>query len=180
MRPLLACLLLLFSPLLLAEPAELDWLELMPESDRQALEQMPELTHAGPETSGDFTRQGGLKQEQGLPAVMYSAKTVATLDGRQVRMGGYPVPLETDGQGRSTLFFLVPYPGACIHVPPPPPNQLVLVRYPKGIALGDIYAPLWVVGTLEVEAVSNDLADAAYALDASAVRAVEEADLQED
>jgi len=71
----------------------------------------------------------------------------------------------------------VPYPGACIHVPPPPPNQLVLVRYPKGLTLDDIYTPLWVTGTLKVEKVNNDLADAAYALDAVKVRAVKESDL---
>ncbi|MNQ42262.1 hypothetical protein D3C85_559630 [compost metagenome] len=71
----------------------------------------------------------------------------------------------------------MPYPGACIHVPPPPPNQIVLVRYPKGIALNDIYAPIWVDGTLKVEQVRNDMADAAYALDADSVRLVEESDL---
>ena len=62
-------------------------------------------------------------------------------------------------------------------MPPPPPNQIVLVRYPKGIALNDIYEPLWVDGTLHIETVNNDLADAAYALDARSVRLVEEGDL---
>ncbi|UTW05814.1 DUF3299 domain-containing protein [Pseudomonas benzenivorans] len=177
MRYLLLPLLLL-SHLALAEPAELDWLELMPEADRQALEAMPEISHDGAEQDGAFYTPGGLRQQdQSLPPVMYSAKTVATLDGKPVRLGGYPVPLESDAEGRSTLFFLVPYPGACIHVPPPPPNQLVLVRYPRGIELADIYAPLWVSGTLRVEPVSNELADAAYALDAGSVRLVEEADL---
>lgn len=158
-----------------AAPSELDWLELMPPEDRQALEEMPEIDHATPEDLG-FSDQGGLKQEAGLPAVMYSAKTVAELNGREIRLGGYPVPLESDARGRSTEFFLVPYPGACIHVPPPPPNQIVLVRYPKGIALEDIYAPLWVDGRLQIEPVSNDMADAAYALDAAAVELVEEGD----
>ncbi len=158
-----------------ATPPELDWLELMPSEDRQALEEMPEIDHATPEDLG-FSDQGGLKQEAGLPAVMYSAKTVAELNGREIRLGGYPVPLESDARGRSTEFFLVPYPGACIHVPPPPPNQIVLVRYPKGIALEDIYAPLWVDGRLQIEPVSNELADAAYALEAAAVELVDESD----
>jgi hypothetical protein len=108
---------------------------------------------------------------------MYSTRTVAALDGQALRLGGDPVPLETTTDGRFHTFFLVPYPGACIHVPPPPPNQIVLVRYPQGIALDDIYAPLWVSGTLQVESVGNDLANAAYALDADSVRPVEEADL---
>lgn len=159
------------------EMPETDWLELMPKSDQKALEAMPEIDHNSPEASGTFTEKGGLKQSQGLPAVMYSAKTVASMNGKHIRIGGYPVPLETDAKGRSTLFFLVPYPGACIHVPPPPPNQLVLVRYPEGLELDDIYTPLWVTGTLKIEKVDNDLASAAYALDAEKARVVQEADL---
>ncbi|MCW3149271.1 DUF3299 domain-containing protein [Stutzerimonas stutzeri] len=176
MPRLFLSLLLCCASLVHAAPAELDWLELMPAEDRQALEEMPEIDHGGAEDPG-FSDQGGLKQGAGLPAVMYSAKTVPALDGRPVRLGGYPVPLESDEQGRSTLFFLVPYPGACIHVPPPPPNQIVLVRYPQGIQLDDIYTPLWVDGPLRIEAVSNDLADAAYAIQAEAVEPVDEDDL---
>ena len=174
----LACLLLLFCcSLARAELPETDWLELMPPEDRKALEEMPEISHDSPEADGSFGQKGGLKQQNDLPAVMYSTRTVAALDGKEIHIGGYPVPLESDAKGRSTLFFLVPYPGACIHVPPPPPNQIVLVRYPKGIALDDIYAPIWVDGKLKVEQVSNDLADAAYAMDAGQVRLVVEEDL---
>lgn len=177
MRALFLLPLVLASTLAHAELPETDWLELMPRSDQKALEQMPDIDHNSPEAMGTFTDKGGLKQGKGLPAVMYSTKTVPALNGKPIRLGGYPVPLESDARGNSTLFFLVPYPGACIHVPPPPPNQLVLVRYPKGLKLDDIYTPLWVSGTLKVESVSNDLADAAYALDARQVRVVEDADL---
>ena len=160
MRAFFLAPLLLASALAHAELPETDWLELMPKSDQQALEQMPDIDHNSPEAMGTFTDKGGLKQSKGLPAVMYSTKTVAAMNGKDIR-----------------LFFLVPYPGACIHVPPPPPNQLVLVRYPKGLKIDDIYTPLWVSGKLKVEKVSNDLADAAYALDAGKVRVVEDADL---
>jgi hypothetical protein len=176
MRSIVISLLLCLASVAHAAPAEIDWLELMPAEDRKALEEMPEIEHNSPETNG-FSDQGGLKQEAGLPEVMYSAKTVPSLNGQQIRLGGYPVPLETDSKGRSTEFFLVPYPGACIHVPPPPPNQIVMVRYPAGIALEDIYAPLWVDGTLRIEPVSNDLADAAYVITAAEVSLVDESDL---
>ncbi|CAE6953625.1 MAG: DUF3299 domain-containing protein [Pseudomonadaceae bacterium] len=178
MRRLWITSLLLASSVAMAQLPETDWLELMPPDDRQALEDMPEITHDTPEQDGTFYSPGGLKQQdKELPAVMYSAKTVAALDGKVMRLGGYPVPLETDNQGRSTEFFLVPYPGACIHVPPPPPNQLVLVRYPQGIELSDIYAPIWISGKLQIETVNNDLANAAYAMTADSVRMVEEDDL---
>ncbi|MCG6541240.1 DUF3299 domain-containing protein [Pseudomonas sp. KSR10] len=176
MRQIFLFLLLCCVSFVQAAPAELDWLELMPAEDRKALEEMPEIEHNSPEAGG-YSDQGGLKQGSGLPAVMYSAKTVPSLNGKQVRLGGYPVPLETDSKGRSTEFFLVPYPGACIHVPPPPPNQIVMVRYPNGITLEDIYAPLWVDGTLAIEPVSNDLADAAYVISAAEVTLVDESDL---
>lgn len=177
MRHLLFALLLLCG-LAHAELPETDWLDLMPPDDRKALEDMPDISHNTPEGDSTFYSKGGLRQQdKNLPAVMYSAKTVAALNGKAIRLGGYPVPLENDAKGNSTLFFLVPYPGACIHVPPPPPNQLVLVRYPKGIVLDDIYAPIWVSGKLKVEKISNDLADAAYALDASEVRLVTDEDL---
>lgn len=177
MRHLLLTLLLLCG-LAHAELPETDWLDLMPPDDRKALEEMPDISHDSPEGDSTFYGKGGLRQQdKNLPAVMYSAKTVAALNGKAIRLGGYPVPLENDAKGNSTLFFLVPYPGACIHVPPPPPNQLVLVRYPKGIVLDDIYAPIWVSGKLKVEKISNDLADAAYALDASEVRLVTDEDL---
>lgn len=177
LRALLFSLMLASAAAMAAEPPETDWLALMPKSDQKALEQMPEIDHNSPESAGQFTNKGGLKNPKGLPAVMYSAKTVPGMDGKRIRIGGYPVPLETDAKGRSTVFFLVPYPGACIHVPPPPPNQLILVRYPKGLKLADIYTPLWAIGTLKVEKVSNDMADAAYAMDASTVRVVREQDL---
>lgn len=177
MRRLLLLPLLLLASLAHAQLPETDWLELMPKSDQKALEQMPEIDHNSPEAQGTFTEKGGMKQAKGLPAVMYSTKTVPAMNGKDIRIGGYPVPLETDAKGRSTLFFLVPYPGACIHVPPPPPNQLILVRYPKGLKLDDIYTPLWVEGKVKVEKISNDLADAAYALDAQKARVVQESDL---
>ena len=89
-----------------------------------------------------------------------------------VRIAGFVAPLDFLGGDQLSEFLLVPYFGACIHVPPPPPNQIILVRYPQGILLDDIYAPLWVEGTLRVEISSNDLADSAYAIEAQSVQVI--------
>ena len=105
MRRLLLTFLLLGSGLAhAAELPETDWLELMPKSDQVALEQMPEIDHDSPEANGTFTDKGGLKQSKGLPAVMYSSKTVASMNGKNIRLGGYPVPLETDARGAARCF----------------------------------------------------------------------------
>ncbi len=83
MRRLLLTLLFLGSGLAHAgELPETDWLDLMPQSDQKALEAMPEIDHNSPKANGTFTEKGGMKQSKGLPAVMYSTKTVAC-DERQ-------------------------------------------------------------------------------------------------
>ena len=168
LRPLLLLFALALPLSLRAAPATIDWLDLLPAEDYQAMLDMPEIDHGGGlDSEGDFTQN--LHQRDGLPEVMYSTRVVSDYDGQSVRIGGYPVPLETDAQGRYLSFFLVPYAGACIHVPPPPPNQIILVDYPDGIAIDDIYQPFWVQGTLRVSQSSNQLADASYALSAERV-----------
>lgn len=98
------------------------------------------------------------------------------LDGALVRMPGYALPLEFDGTG-VTEFLLVPYVGACIHTPPPPANQVVVVRLEKPYVIDDLYAAVWVTGRMHVEAVSRALSyvdgvadvSSGYALDAVAI-----------
>lgn len=156
-----------------AQEQELDWLELLPPEDLQALLDMPEIGHDTPEEDSAFYSQGLKNTDPDLPAVMRSTRTVAKFDGQSVLVAGYPVPLQADDDGKYQEFFLVPYPGVCIHVPPPPPNQILLVRYPKGYSFADIYEPIWVKGTLHIDQQANDLADSSYRLDAKSVRAID-------
>ncbi len=170
LRTLLALAFLYLASALQAAPQVVDWIDLLPEEDYQAMLDMPEIGHDwGDEAPGDFT--SNLRaDDRDLPDVMYSTRVVAAMDGKDIQLGGYPVPLETDEQGRYTSFFLVPWPGACIHVPPPPPNQIILVDYPSGFAIDDIYQPLWLSGRLQVDQTSNHLADASYRMRADQVQ----------
>ncbi len=86
MRYFLLCMLLLVGA---AQAAldETDWLDLMPEADRQALLDMPEISHDTPEAESGFyaPEGGGLRTaDKDLPDVMYSAQTVPELDGREI------------------------------------------------------------------------------------------------
>ena len=96
--------------------------------------------------------------------VLTATATVADLNNQKVRIAGFIVPLEFDDDLVVTEFFLVPYFGACIHVPPPPPNQLVYVTMEKGIELDAIYDPFLVSGTLTTEGKMNDTGFAAYSM----------------
>tara|TARA_Y100001960_G_scaffold331927_1_gene430644 strand:- start:891 stop:1529 length:639 start_codon:yes stop_codon:yes gene_type:complete len=85
------------------------------------------------------------------------------LDNKIVRIPGYALPLEYQGTGVRELL-LVPYVGACIHVPPPPANQTVYVRLNKTHIFNDLYEPVWITGRISIKATSQKL----YLVDGSA------------
>ncbi len=75
--------------------------------------------------------------------------------GREVKVPGYMVPLE-DWAGEVSEFLLVPYVGACVHTPPPPPNQLVYVKMQYGRRVPvSFWDPVWIHGTLTLEETTN-------------------------
>ncbi|CAN5808018.1 hypothetical protein BH23GEM9_BH23GEM9_25310 [soil metagenome] len=82
-------------------------------------------------------------------------ETLRRLNGVQVRVPGFMVPLE-DWEQQVTEFILVPYFGACIHVPPPPPNQMahVLMTRNRKVEV-NLWDPVWVLGTLKIENVES-------------------------
>ena len=114
--------------ILLAQYRSREWTELLPEADYEALLSAPPINHEGGDTgpapltrSTPATAFGGSSFEQAL----VSAEVRPELDGTPVRLPGFVVPLEYDANQNVTEFFLVPYFGACIHMPPPPPNQII-------------------------------------------------------
>jgi hypothetical protein len=93
-----------------------------------------------------------------------STKVRSEFNNKRIRLAGYIVPIEYNEQQAVTEFFLVPYFGACIHVPPPPPNQIIYVKYPKGFQLQDLYIPFWAEGTVVLETQENDLGVSSYSM----------------
>lgn len=80
-------------------------------------------------------------------------------DGETVKVPGFMVPLE-DNQKKVTQFLLVPTPQACIHVPPPPPNQMLLVDVKEGVEVA--YGPIWVHGRLRIKTQRTMYGDVSY------------------
>ncbi len=71
------------------------------------------------------------------------------LDGKMVKIPGYVVPLEMDGEMVSE-FLLVPYAGACIHTPPPPTNQIVHVIAAEPFKSMMHRQPVWSTGLIKI------------------------------
>ncbi len=93
-----------------------------------------------------------------------SAPTVGKLNNQRIKIPGFMLPLEFNGDEVSE-FLLVPYVGACLHVPPPPANQVIYVKLKKPWVSIDLYEPVWVEGIMQVESVRSEYAEAAYTID---------------
>jgi hypothetical protein len=98
------------------------------------------------------------------PAQFGSFKTVPSMDGRKIALQGYVVPLDTDDHGLMTSFFFVPTLGACIHVPPPPPDQMIYVSLSEPVTAPEYGESTWLKGTLHTQAQNLALASAAYSM----------------
>jgi hypothetical protein len=137
-----------------APPLQIDWSSLLPEKERQNV-QAP-----APPAMHDYLGEGDITA---LQTGSYEANHA--LDGKRIKVPGFVVPLERSADGRISDFLLVPYFGACIHLPPPPPNQVVYVRMRAGTGMRSIDDALWVTGTLRTALHRSDLGAAVYTLD---------------
>ena len=95
---------------------------------------------------------------------------VESLNGKRVHVGGYIVPLDFDAT-KVKEFLLVPFVGACIHVPPPPANQIIYVKSEKGFDVKGTFDPVYVTGKLTTTVAFTGLAEAGYSLEAEVIEA---------
>ena len=134
--------LFLCTSLVQAEPKTLNWQDLLPD------------------------RSAAADDDSGIPVW---EQVRFDLDKKDVRIPGFMVPVEYDDQQVVTRFLLVPYFGACIHEPPPPPNQTIYAEFEDGYKLESLWMPVWIEGKLATIRVEEDLATASYTLSASKI-----------
>lgn len=121
-----------------------------------------------PMAEGKWMSRGRKQPGAGQPA-----NVVKDLDGQLVRIGGYVVPLDFDAT-QVKEFLLVPFVGACIHVPPPPTNQIIYVKAERGFDVQGSFDPVWVTGKLKTEMQFTGLAETGYSIDADKVESRKE------
>lgn len=134
-------------------PKEIFWEDLIPEG------------HVQIDTQGQANHEGS---EQNWVQPDLDAPVVKALDGQSVSLPGFVVPLEGDSE-LITEFLLVPYFGACIHVPPPPPNQLVHVTIKGGVPIDSLYDAIVVTGIIKTQTWSGEIAQVGYTMQAVGV-----------
>lgn len=141
------------------------WEDLMPEGEEERLAQMYQA-----QMSMLYSGAGIAEGSAGDTAVQIGTfNTVKELNGKKIRIPGYTVPFEYGADAQIKEFLLVPYFGACIHAPPPPPNQTVFVMADKAIKMKDLAQAVWIEGTIYTQTQESDLADAAYTIKLTAI-----------
>lgn len=138
------------------EYREVTWDDLMPEG------WMPPIQDEAPDVFGYHEEAVPLDTnplEQGQKTEI--APVVQTLDKQKIKLPGYIIPIKMNGQSVSE-FLLVPYVGACIHVPPPPENQMVYVTLEEPLEATELWAPVWVSGVMTTQLAFTEFATAGY------------------
>jgi len=106
-----------------------------------------------------------------------SAPIDPAFDGKKVKISGFVVPIEENNHAVSE-FLLVPYFGACIHVPPPPANQIIHVISAKPIKNLRVMDSVWVAGEMKAAHFSKQtdmgIGASAYQINSVAVTAYQE------
>ena len=139
----------------------------MPADDLDALLNPPDYI-AGIEdgSANDSVDTFGEQQLDGkaerFQKALQSTRVIASFDNKRIRIPGFIVPLSANEARDVTEFFIVPYFGACLHMPPPPPNQILYSKFEQGVKVENLNAPFWFEGTLKITTTSNDTATSAY------------------
>lgn len=158
----------------------IDWTDLIPQQDLEALENPPayldEIEDGSEEDqiSGQLQSQRDIDPNDPYQQALVSTRIKPEYNNQLVRLPGFIVPLEFDDNQVVTRFFFVPFFGACIHVPPPPPNQIIYSKFDKGIQLEVLYDPFWIQGKLITELIENDVAKSAYTMEVDLIEPYEE------
>ncbi|PHS24696.1 MAG: hypothetical protein COA83_07590 [Methylophaga sp.] len=110
-----------------------------------------------------------------INAELNNAPVNETIHNQQIKLPGFIAPLTQDN-GVITEFLLVPYFGACIHVPPPPINQTVLIKVAKnnGIKIDDSFGAFWISGQIRIDNKKTDIGEAGYRIENAVIEVYDE------
>jgi len=141
-----------------SEPLNLQWQDLIPQSEKDLYEKIGLAQLNGEEIDFNESQFG---------------QTRAELNGSQVRIPGFVIPLQSNANTVTELL-LVPFYGACLHVPAPEPNQIIYVKFAQGAPLPEMWEVVYVQGQLKTQNNSHELAETGYLMQATKIEKYQE------
>lgn len=149
---------------------EIEWIQLMPKDDLDALLNPPDFL-ANIQDGSQQDSMASLSEiaeenetVRRFQQALTSVRVIESFDKKAVKIPGFVVPLKSDEQQRVTEFFIVPYFGACLHLPPPPPNQMIYGKVAEGFKLSQLTEPFWFEGVIHIETTNNLTGTSAYGM----------------
>ena len=152
-----------------SELKEISWPDFIPDDFVQPENPFATMSQEEVDKLLDGSEESNAELDKIEAAYTY-APVVPELDGQRVKFPAYITPLEYNETSTLKEFLLVPYVGACIHVPPPPANQIVHANSDKGIASKGMYEPVWATGIIRAETVKSSLAESGYRLEVESIK----------
>ncbi|WP_241033829.1 DUF3299 domain-containing protein [Vibrio maerlii] len=130
---------------------------LMLVTNEESLARIAEIKLQFKEQGLDIEQLFELRNEYMQQEQKVAETTTSAYDDQLVRIPGFLVPLEFSSPLVASEFLLVPVAGACIHMPPPPANQIIRVSYPEGFKVETVQYPVWVEGKFNSSLHSDDV-----------------------
>jgi hypothetical protein len=143
----------------LSQYREIQWEELVPASWRP--EKLFEGLNLDELSDGD---PRALQMLEKLIEEWNNAPPNPEIQGKLIKLPGFVAPLDWEEEAALKEFLLVPYFGACIHVPPPPANQIVYIKLDKARNGLESMAAIWVYGRISLEKHVAGMGTSSYAL----------------
>lgn len=151
----------------------IEWTQLIPQEDLDALLAPPEelmriqdgSARDNLNTLNEFSDNNADNEAvKRFYEALKSTKVVSTFANQSIRIPGFIVPLNFNEAQLVTEFFVVPYFGACLHLPPPPPNQILFAEFPTGVEQEALHHAFWFEGELVIAQSKTELGTSAYRL----------------
>jgi hypothetical protein len=151
-----------------ANITHLNWTALLPQTEKQIIAQY-QAPQGQAQKLEDMTaqilRSIQASSDKSYQQALISTNTVNNLDNLLISISGFIVPIDFHEDKSVRHLFLVPYFGACLHFPPPSPNQMIFIRLKPGFSELDITQAYIFEGRLNLDLFEDPLGTSAYTLD---------------
>lgn len=151
-------------------PANVEWSQLLPQEEKGVLKKYQQSQATNPtEFNDNLLLSIEAASDPTYSAAMTSVNSVSTYDEQAISIAGFIVPIDYSSSESPANIFIVPYFGACIHFPPPPPNQMIFAQLEGEFTDFDISQAYKITGIMRRGLFEDPLGTSAYILDVVSV-----------
>jgi hypothetical protein len=150
----------------------LQWSQLLPLEEKSILQKYQQKqASTAIEFADNILLSIQASTDKAYSEAMISTNAVDSFDKQAVSIAGFVVPIDYFEAQNVQSLFLVPYFGACLHFPPPPPNQIIFSQLEHGFDELDITKAYLLKGVLRRGLFEDPLGTSAYMLDVVSIEA---------